>query len=153
MKNIKSLQRIGSDLRDFFILFRDDSLTRGPSNIRRFTYEKSATNIRDWSLAYSFIFIIVRKIPSLFSPTGSVWFGQPVVRRKSSGRWSRYFFLYVGASLYNRPLPCIPSPEICVSYSIDGIHRSSSQALGTALFFFLMKYTAKSRMRDTMLHF
>ena len=37
-----------------FILFRDDSFTRGQSNMRRFIYERSATNIRDWSLAYSF---------------------------------------------------------------------------------------------------
>ena len=28
---------------------------RGQSNIRRFIYERSVTNIRDWSLAYSFI--------------------------------------------------------------------------------------------------
>ena len=38
-----------------FILFRDDSFTREQSNIQRFIYERSATNIRDWSLAYSFI--------------------------------------------------------------------------------------------------
>ena len=40
----------GSDL-------RDDSLTRGQSNMRRLIYEKAATNIREWSLAYSFICI------------------------------------------------------------------------------------------------
>ena len=39
-----------------FISFRDDSFTRGPSNLRRFIYERSVTNIRDWSLAYSFIY-------------------------------------------------------------------------------------------------
>ena len=38
-----------------FILFRDDSFTRGTSNKRRFIYKSSATNIRDWSMAYSFI--------------------------------------------------------------------------------------------------
>ena len=38
-----------------FILFRDDSFTRGLSNNRRFINKRSATNIRDWSLAYSFI--------------------------------------------------------------------------------------------------
>ena len=38
-----------------FILFRDDLFTRGQSNMRRFINERSATNIRDWSLAYSFI--------------------------------------------------------------------------------------------------
>ena len=38
-----------------FILFRDGSFTRGQSNVRRFIYERSATNIRDCSLAYSFI--------------------------------------------------------------------------------------------------
>ena len=37
-----------------FIPFRDDSIMRGQSNIRRFIYERSVTNIRDWSLAYSF---------------------------------------------------------------------------------------------------
>ena len=37
-----------------FILFRDDSFTRGQSNMRWFIYERSASNIRDWSLAYSF---------------------------------------------------------------------------------------------------
>ena len=31
-----------------FIIFRVDSLTKGQSNIRRFIYERSATNIRDW---------------------------------------------------------------------------------------------------------
>ena len=41
-----------------FILFRGDSFTRGQSNIRRFFYERSATNIRDWSLAYSFIYML-----------------------------------------------------------------------------------------------
>ena len=45
-----------------FILFRDDSFTRGQSNMRRFTYEKSATNIHDWSLAYSFICIYMHNI-------------------------------------------------------------------------------------------
>ena len=36
------------------ILFHNDSLARGQSNMRRFIYESSATNsIRDWSLAYS----------------------------------------------------------------------------------------------------
>ena len=38
------------------IIFHADSFTRGQSNMRRFIYERSATNIRDWSLAYSFIF-------------------------------------------------------------------------------------------------
>ena len=38
-----------------FISFRDDSFTRGQSNLRRFMYERSVTNIHDWSLAYSFI--------------------------------------------------------------------------------------------------
>ena len=37
-----------------FISFRDDSFKNGQSNMRRFIYERSATNIRDWSLAYSF---------------------------------------------------------------------------------------------------
>ena len=32
------------------ISFRDDSFTRGHSNVQQFIYEKSATNIRDWSL-------------------------------------------------------------------------------------------------------
>ena len=36
-----------------FIIFRADSFTRVQSNMRRFIYERSATNIRDWSLAYS----------------------------------------------------------------------------------------------------
>ena len=40
-----------------FISFRYDTFTRGQSNMRRFIYERSATNIRDWSLAYSFIHI------------------------------------------------------------------------------------------------
>ena len=43
-----------------FILFRDDSFTRGQSNMRRFIYERSTTNIRDWSLAYSFIYERIR---------------------------------------------------------------------------------------------
>ena len=34
-----------------FIQFRDDSFTRGQTNMRRFIYERSTTNIRDWSLA------------------------------------------------------------------------------------------------------
>ena len=38
-----------------YILFRDESFTRGLSNLRRFIYVRSDTNIRDWSLAYSFI--------------------------------------------------------------------------------------------------
>ena len=38
-----------------FILFRDELFTRGQSTMRRFIYERSATNIRDWSLlAYSY---------------------------------------------------------------------------------------------------
>ena len=37
-----------------FILFGDDSFMKGQSNIWRFIYERSATNIRDWWLAYSF---------------------------------------------------------------------------------------------------
>ena len=36
-----------------FILFCDDSFTRGQSNMRRFIYERSNTDIRDWSLVYS----------------------------------------------------------------------------------------------------
>ena len=48
-----------------FILFRDGSFTRGQSNIRRFIYERSVDNIRDWSLAYSFI-CEDRKIIDLF---------------------------------------------------------------------------------------
>ena len=43
-----------------FIFFRDDSFTRGQSNMRRFIYERSATNIRDWSLAYSFTCKVVQ---------------------------------------------------------------------------------------------
>ena len=39
-----------------FIIFYADSFTRGQSNMRRFIYERSATYIRDWSLAYSFIY-------------------------------------------------------------------------------------------------
>ena len=46
-----------------FILFRDDSFTRGQVNMRRFIYERSATNIRDWSLAYSYIYIDIRQRP------------------------------------------------------------------------------------------
>ena len=38
-----------------FISFRDDSFKNGQSNMRRFIYERSATNIRDWWLSYSFI--------------------------------------------------------------------------------------------------
>ena len=38
-----------------FILFHD-SFTRGQPNMRLFIYESSATNIRDWSLAHSFIY-------------------------------------------------------------------------------------------------
>ena len=38
-----------------FILFHADSFTRGQSNMRRFIFERSTANIRDWSLAYSFI--------------------------------------------------------------------------------------------------
>ena len=49
-----------------FIPFRDDSFTRGQSNIRRFIYERSVANIRDWSLAYSFI--CLKKTEQLFSP-------------------------------------------------------------------------------------
>ena len=41
-----------------FISFCDDSFTWGKSNLRRLIYERSATNIRDWSLAYSFIYVI-----------------------------------------------------------------------------------------------
>ena len=37
-----------------YVLFHDDSFTRGQSNMQRFIYKRSATNIRDWSLAYSF---------------------------------------------------------------------------------------------------
>ena len=35
-----------------FILFHDDSF-----NMQRFIYESSATNIRDWPLAYSFKYL------------------------------------------------------------------------------------------------
>ena len=42
-----------------FILFCDNSFTRGQSNIRRFSHERSVTNIRDWSLVYSFIYSFV----------------------------------------------------------------------------------------------
>ena len=36
-----------------FIIFYADLYTRGQSNMRRLIYERSVTNIRDWSLAYS----------------------------------------------------------------------------------------------------
>ena len=42
-----------------FILFRNDSFTRGQSNMRRFIYERSATNIRDWSW-YNVVFHSIR---------------------------------------------------------------------------------------------
>ena len=45
-----------------FILFRDDPFMSGKSNVRRFIYERSATNIRDWTLAYSFIWLTDRLI-------------------------------------------------------------------------------------------
>ena len=41
-----------------FISFCDDSFTWGQSNLRRLIYERSVTNIRDRSLAYSFICLI-----------------------------------------------------------------------------------------------
>ena len=45
-----------------FILFRDDPFTSGKSNVRRFIYERSATNIRDWTLAYSFIWLTTDRL-------------------------------------------------------------------------------------------
>ena len=52
--NIGAVGKILETVRS--IPFRDDSAFKGgQSNIRRFIYERSATNIRDWSLAYSFI--------------------------------------------------------------------------------------------------
>ena len=42
-----------------FILFRNDSFKRGQSIMRRFICERSDTNTRDRSLAYSFIYIDV----------------------------------------------------------------------------------------------
>ena len=52
-----------------FILFRNDSFTRGQSNVRRFINERSVTNIRDWSLAYSFIYIpeLLRELRELLT--------------------------------------------------------------------------------------
>ena len=56
-----------------FISFRDDSFTRGQSNLRRFIYERSVTNIRDRSLAYSFIYtdiltsgLMYSRVPHIF---------------------------------------------------------------------------------------
>ena len=56
-----------------FILFHNDSSTRGQSKMRRFIYESSATNIRDWSLAYSFIFAIFRRVSSSRSCCAVLW--------------------------------------------------------------------------------
>ena len=57
-----------------FIPFRDDSIMRGQSNIRRFIYETSVTNIHDWSLAYSFICRGCKLLRSLlFSTNNMIW--------------------------------------------------------------------------------
>ena len=58
LKNIKSVQSVQIRETIHFILFGDDSITTGQSNMRRFIYERSATNIHFWSLAYSFINIL-----------------------------------------------------------------------------------------------
>ena len=69
-----------------FISFRDDSFTSGQSNFRRFINERSVTNIRDWSLAYSFI--CTKSVKTGHREGGSEGAREEVSFRTASTSWN-----------------------------------------------------------------